>query len=81
MTTLDEVRRRFTYYGAPDKAVTYDDIRGFYVNLARYLSVYIPEGLEKELTFIKLEESLRWSIAAIVRPPSIKLSVDLSPDV
>ena len=59
---------RFTFHPADRvKAVLHENIRDKALELALYLDTVLPEGREKSLAIIHLEEVMMWSNASVAR--------------
>jgi hypothetical protein len=51
----------------PKKALAHSVIRINVRNLAWFMDVELPEGAEKEIVMVKLQEAMFWANAAIAR--------------
>lgn len=65
----DELWRRFTYHkpsGIQSKGLF--EFRRRFETLARRIDIEVPDCRERSLAITKLEESMMWAIAGMVRP-------------
>lgn len=63
-----EIEKRFTFHPAtPEKAETYETIRGNAKQLAHLLHSVAPDSRELSLALTALDEVVFWSNAAVAR--------------
>lgn len=66
--TTEDLHNRFTYHKPdPEKAVKHREVRDAIQDLAETLDIWLPDGREKTLVLIKLEEAMFWANASIAR--------------
>jgi len=65
-----EIDRRFLYYRAgPDMVGRFEEIREQFRRLAHEVLGPLPGSQEAEHAASRLDESMRWVFAALIRPP------------
>lgn len=64
-----QIRERFTFYLSRDPEIidAHKQIRLTCEALALLIDAYVPDGREKEISLIKIEEASFWANAAISR--------------
>lgn len=65
---MDDIDNRFVYH-KPDEAKgeKHSSVRNDMMTIARKWALNLPEGREKSLAIIKLEEAMFWANASIAR--------------
>lgn len=65
---MDDLANRFAYHApSEERAQTHAQVRVLCAGLADYLDTLLPDGREKALALMKIEEAMFWSNAAIAR--------------
>ena len=70
MDRLKQVENAFTYHRpSPEAIQTMTRLRELAAELARRIAIYVPPGREQATALTKVEESIMWANAGIVRHP------------
>lgn len=64
----NELIKRFTYHAPKgDQTTRYQYLRDFALELARAICAAVPDGRERSLALINLEQAIFWANAGIAR--------------